>query len=293
VGLLVGRDGFPLEIASFEGNRAEVKTSMEVLETFRARYGLESITVTADAAMLSSANIQALEDAGYHYIIGSRIAKTPYEIEEYTNESDSELKDGQIFDTRQSMNSGKKTARIKRRVIYQYRKKRADLDLRNIDKLLTKAEKMVAGSTEFKRNRFLKVSGSKREINYDLVESSRKRAGIKGYVTDLLVPAQEVIDAYHQLFEVERSFRMVKSDLKARPIFHRKRDSIEAHLTVVFAALAIARTIQVATGITIKKFIRALEEVRTGVIVVNNKEYEVSPYIPDEVKQLLVKLGTR
>ena len=293
VGLLVDRDGFPLEIASFEGNRAEVKTIMEVLSTFKERYDLEEITVTADAAMLSSKNIQALEDAGYHYIIGSRIAKTPYQIAEYTKAEGVELTDGQIFDTCQGMNTGKGTARISRRVIYQYRSKRASLDLSNIDKALAKAERMVAGTVQFKRNRFLKVSGSKREINYDLVASSRLRAGIKGYVTDLDVAPQEIINAYHQLFEVERSFRMAKSDLKARPIFHHTRDSVEAHLTVVFAALAIARTIQQATGLTIKKFIRKLSIIRTGVISVNGNEYVIPPHISDEAKAILAKLGSR
>jgi hypothetical protein len=59
---------------------------------------------------------------------------------------------------------------------------------------------MLAGKAEYKRNRFLKITGSKKEINYQLVENSRLKAGIKGYVTDLDIPAQEVTDAYHQLF---------------------------------------------------------------------------------------------
>jgi len=293
VGLLVGRDGFPLEIASFEGNRAEVNTIMEVLEAFKARYGLKDMTVTADAAMLSSANISALESAGFHYVIGSRLAKTPYEIEEYAKEEGSELTDGQIFDTYQAMNTGKGSPRVKRRVIYQYRAKRARLDLTNIDKALEKAQKMVAGSAEFKRNRFLKVTGSKREINYELVEKSRLRAGIKGYVTDLDIEAQEVIDAYHQLFQVERSFRMSKSDLKARPIFHHQRESIEAHLTVVFASLAIARFIQAKTGLSIKKFVQKLSVVRTGIVSVDGSEHRIHPRVPDEVAQILKKLGSR
>jgi hypothetical protein len=129
LGLLVARDGFPLEIQSFEGNRAEVKTIMKVLEAFKKRHGLDEMTVTADAAMLSSKNVQALEDAGYHYVIGSRIAKTPYEIAELAKDPGSVLEDGQIFDLVSEMNTGKKTARIKRRVIYQYKAKRASMDL--------------------------------------------------------------------------------------------------------------------------------------------------------------------
>lgn len=132
---------------------------------------------------------------------------------------------------------------------------------------------MVDRKTDIKRNRFLKITGDKREINLVLVRQAHCRTGIKGYVTDLDIPSQQVIDAYHQLFQMEKSFRMSKSDLKARPVFHRKRDSIEAHLTIVFAALAIARLIESQTGGSIWKFIRTLEPIRTGVVTVGDDSF--------------------
>ena len=291
VGLLVDSTGFPLEIQSFEGNKAEVKTIIPVLAGFRERHKLKDITVTADAAMLSSGNIEELERLGYHYVIASRLAKTPYEIEEYMADKGAVLEDGQIFESDTTMVlSGKQT---KRRVIYQYRAKRAALDLSNIEKTIAKAQKIVENKADIKRNRFLKITGDKREINLPLVDEARRRAGIKGYVTDLNVPAQQVIDAYHQLFQVERSFRMSKSDLKARPIFHHKRDAIEAHLTVVFAALAVAREIEACTGVSIKKFVRSLAPVRTGIFTVSGFTYSAPPEIPEYVAELIKNLLDR
>jgi hypothetical protein len=288
VGLLVDRTGFPLEIQSFEGNRAEVKTILPVLKGFKDRHGLKDITVTADAAMLSSGNISELEHLGYHYVIGSRLAKTPYEISEYLVEDGAILEDGQIFESSTVVTvDGKRT---KRRVVYQYRSKRAALDLSNIEKTVAKAQKMVEKKADIKRNRFLCIKGDRREINIKLVEEARRKAGIKGYVTDLQVPAQEVINSYHQLFQVEKSFRMSKSDLKARPIFHHKRESIDAHLTVVFAALAIARHIESTTGISIKKFVRTLAPIRTGIISIDDAHYPIKPSIPDHVKTVLKQL---
>ncbi len=86
---------------------------------------------------------------------------------------------------------------------------------------------------------------------------------MKGYVTNLVacpdgtpVTAEFVIGAYHQLFQIEKSFRMAKSDLQARPVYHHPRDSIEAHLTVVFAALAVSRWIENQTGWSIRKFVK-------------------------------------
>jgi transposase len=288
VGLLVDRTGFPLEIQSFEGNRAEVKTLLPVLSGFKERHILKDITVTADAAMLSAGNISELERFGYCYVIGSRIAKTPYEIEEYLCAEDAVLEDGQIFESSIIVTvDGKRT---KRRVVYQYRAKRAALDLSNIDKSVAKAQKIVEKKADIKRNRFLTVKGDKREINVALVEEARRKAGVKGYVTNLRIPAQEVINAYHQLFQVEKSFRMSKSDLKARPVFHHKRDSIDAHLTVVFAALAVARYIETMTGLSIKKFIRMLAPIRTGVISVNGVSLPIKPQIPSDVTALLKRL---
>jgi transposase len=146
---------------------------------------------------------------------------------------------------------------------------------------------MVENKGDIKRNRFLKITGDTREINLPLVEEARRKAGVKGYVTDMRVPAQEVIDAYHQLFQVEKSFRMSKSDLKARPVFHHTRDAVDAHLTVVFGALAVARYIEAHTGISIKKFVRRLAPVRAGVISVEGASLPVQPRIPEDVSELL------
>ncbi len=84
---------------------------------------------------------------------------------------------------------------------------------------------------------------------------------------------------------------MAKSDLKARPIFHRKRDAIEAHLTIVFAALAIGRNIEHQTGISIKQFVKLLRPIRSGIVTINGNEVLAEPEIPDAVKPVLNSLG--
>lgn len=289
VGLIVDRLGFPLEIRSFEGNKAEVHTIIPVLSDFRERHGLHDITVTADAAMLSSGNIEVLERFGFHYIIGSKLSKTPYETRARLS-GEEIFEEGEIFEARKTVTIGSK--RTTRREIFQYRSKRAALDLSNIEKAVIKAQKMVENKGDIKRNRFLKITGDIREINIPLVEEAKKRAGIKGYLTDLNIPAQQVIDAYHQLFQVEKSFRMSKSDLKARPVFHHIRDSIEAHLTIVFTALAVARYIESHTGISIRKFVQKLKPIRTGIVSIGDDTVELPPEIPSEIALLIQKLST-
>jgi transposase len=291
VGLLVDGSGFPLEVTSFEGNKAEVKTLVPILQAFKARHGLKDITVTADAAMLSSGNLDALEKLEYTYIVGSRISKCPHEIEEYIKLPGSALQDGQVFESRiKVIIAGK---RAYRRAIYQYRSRRARIDLANIDKLLVKAQRMVDGKSQVKRNRFLQIIGGRKQINTALVNRTRMRAGIKGYITNLDIPAQRVIDYYHQLFQVEKSFRIAKSDLKARPIFHHKRESIDAHLTIVFAALAISRHIEDATKISIRRFVQKLAPVRTGIISINGAKQILKPWVPQDISILLASLTSK
>ena len=83
-----------------------------------------------------------------------------------------------------------------------------------------------------KRNRFIKLTGATKSVNRELEAKTRALAGWKGYTTNLTgQPADFVIGAYHQLWRIEKAFRMSKHDLQARPIYHRTRDSIDAHLT--------------------------------------------------------------
>ena len=129
-----------------------------------------------------------------------------------------------------------------------------------------------------------------KKLNQKLIDKAKALVGVKGYVTNLAVPDEQVVVSYHQLWHVEQSLRMSKSDLKARPIFHQKRDSIEAHLTVVFAALAIGKIIENRTGMNIKRFVKTLRPIRSGTVIINGKEYLAEADIPSEVRSLLYKL---
>jgi hypothetical protein len=278
LGLLVDQNGFPLGLHSFEGNKAETKTLLPVIEAFQAQHGLTNVTIVADAAMLSASNLEALTEAGYTYIVGSRIHKVPYDIAEY--QKNGEMSDLQIVTSQQDSY----------RIIYQYRAKRATLDLRNIEKQVSKALKAINGQIPASRLKFLRVTAKSKQLNQKLIDKAKSLAGIKGYVTNLDIPDEEVITYYHQLFQIETTFRMAKSDLRARPIYHHNRDAIEAHLTIVFAALAISKNIEHQTGISIKHFIKLPRSIRSGIVTFNGKEFLAEPEVPDEAKQVLMNL---
>ena len=158
----------------------------------------------------------------------------------------------------------------------------------------------VAGKTAVKRNRFVQLSGATKSVNRALEAKARAIAGLKGYVTNLAacpdgtpVTAEFVIGAYHRLIEVEKSFRMSKHDLAARPIYHHLRDSIEAHLTIVFAALAVSRWVEQTTGWSIRKFVRTARRYRTIQIQAGAHTVTAADPLPDDLHHALDRIHSQ
>jgi hypothetical protein len=263
IGLLTDAAGFPLTVQAFEGNKAETHTMLPTITTFMQAHRLRDVTVVADAGMVSESNRIAIEAAGLSFILGAKIPDVPYVVASWRKaHPGKEIPDGHVFT--QPMPRGPNHTLLRQVTYYQYRADRARRILRGIDDQIAKAEKAVAGKAPVKRNRFLTVTGGTKKINRELEQKARALAGLKGYITNIDNPSAEfVISAYHQLWHIEKSFRMSKHDLRARPIYHHKRESIDAHLTIVFAALAVTRLIEKQTGWSIKKFVRTARRYRT------------------------------
>ena len=275
IGLLTDASGFPLMVNAFEGNRGETTTMLPTIRAFMDAHQLADVTVVADAGMISAANQQAIEAAGLSFILGARIPDVPY-----------------IFT--QPWPAGPKDQRRDQIIYYQYRADRARRTLHGIDEQVAKAEQAVAGKTAVKRNRFIQLTGATKSVNRTLEAKARALAGLKGYVTNLPdVTAEFVIDAYHRLFHIEKSFRTSKHDLRARPIYHHKRESIDAHLTVVFAALAVSRWIEQTTGWSIKKFVRTTRRYRTINIQAGEHTLTAVDPLPDDLRDALTRIHDR
>jgi Transposase DDE domain len=293
VGLLTDATGFPLAVAAFKGNEPETDTMLPVINAFKAAHQLADVTVVADAGMISEANQIAIQTAGLSFILGARIAQVPQVITEWRDKHPGqEIPDGQVFTQPWPATASEKARGIPDRVIYyQYRHDRARRTLRGIDDQVAKAERAVAGKAPVKRNRFIKLTGAAKSVNRNLEAKARALAGIKGYTTNLTDQTPEfIIGAYHQLWRIEKSFRMSKHDLQARPIYHHKRESIEAHLSIVFAALAVSHWIERQTGWSIKKFVQTLRRYRTVTIRVGNHSLTAVDPLPADLQEALARI---
>jgi hypothetical protein len=290
VGLLTDAAGFPLMVHAFEGNRAETTTMLPVLTAFLTEHNLSGLTVVADAGMVSEANKRAIEAAGLSFILGARVPEVPYLVRDWRQQhADTDIPDGHVFV--QPWPAAPSGQRRDHTFLYQYRADRAHRSLRGIDQQVAKAETAVAGKTAIKRNRYVRLTGATKSVDRALEAKNRALAGIKGYVTNLPNPdPEQVIGAYSRLLNIERSFRMSKSDLAARPIYHHTRDSMEAHLTIVFAALAVSRWIENTTGWLIKKFVTTTRRYRTITIQAGDHLITAADPIPDDLHNALTAI---
>jgi Transposase DDE domain len=293
IGLLTDASGFPLMVEAFEGNKAETATILPVINAFMTAHRLTDVTVVADAGMISEANQVAIQAAGLSFILGTRIPLLPNVIAEWRTKHPGEaIPDGLVLTQPWPATTGEKARGIPDRVIYyQFRHDRARRTLRGIDEQVAKAERAVDGKAPVKRNRYIKLAGATKSVNRDLEAKTRAMAGWKGYTTNLTgQSAQFVIDAYHQLWRIEKSFRMSKHDLQARPIYHHKRESIEAHLSIVFAALAVSHWIEHQTSWSIKKFVRTARRYRTVQIKAGRHILTAAEPLPDDLRDALATI---
>ena len=310
VGLLVDRRGFPLRIGCWEGNKAETTTIIPVVEAFQAAHGIEDLIIVADAGMLSAANLTTLDDARLRFIVGARTTRAPGDLEAHFHWEGDAFTDGQVIDTitpkRGSRSERDKAVRAEPvwdphthpgswRAIWAYSKKRAARDTQTLTAQANRARAVVAGERRPKGTRFVTTHKGDQVLDEASLARARSLVGLKGYVTNIpahLMGAGEVVSSYHELWHVEASFRMSKHDLRARPVFHHTRDAIEAHLTVVMAALAVARHLQETTGISIARIVRELRGLQEVTINLNGHQITAQPQLTQTAAGILKPLQT-
>ena len=242
LGLLVSGDGCPLAYAIHEGSKYEGHTMLPVVSAFVEKYGLEDFVVVADSGMMSDANLSDLEARGYKYIIGARMRNMPEDVREWilSREKRQDVVRELVLDKDRH-----------KRLLVGYSEERAALDKKNREKGVGKLKKKYATGTVTKSkitqrgyNKFLKVTGGDKitvTVDEEMVAADAKWDGLKGYISNAALTPSAIVEAYHQLYNVEQSFRISKSKLEIRPIFHFNHNRIKAHISICFVALKVYR----------------------------------------------------
>jgi transposase len=241
IGLLVGLGGYAIGYDIYEGNTYEGHTLIPFIEKISKKFNLNKPIVVADAGLLSNDNIIALRKMGYQYIIGARLKNEPEKVKNQILQT--KFENGTIINIKKSKAN---------RLIINYSTKRATKDAYNRKRGLTRLEKQVKAGKLTKSNinnrgynKYLKLTGEVLiEIDYQKYNHDEVWDGLKGYITNTRLDDEAVMENYKNLWHIEKAFRMSKTDLRIRPIYHRLKKRIEAHICIVFTAYCIYKDLE-------------------------------------------------
>lgn len=283
LGLLVSTGGYPLAYQLFEGSKFEGHTMLPVIAAFKKKFKIKNIVVVADAGLLSEKNINALRAKKYQYILGARI------------KNESELVKKQVLSLNLADGACKTIIKNKeQKLIVSYASQRARKDAFNRNRGLQKLEKQLSKGKLTKKhinnkgyNKYLKMEGEITiKIDYDKFKEDEKWDGLKGYLTNTKLNEQDVIANYKHLWVIEKAFRISKTDLKIRPIYHRLKKRIEAHICIAFAAYKVYKELErqlmeLKSETTAEKAIDILKTIYSLTIM--------SPYTNKKHTRLIIK----
>lgn len=259
IALMVTKEGFPIAYEIFSGSTFEGHTILPAINNFVQRNKVNALTVVADAAMISAENIKGLRQNQVHYIVGARMGNVSGELLD-TIDKQIERQDG-------------KSIRLKTDLGYlicSYSSVRYRKDLYEMNKQIEKAKQAIEKPSKIKKMKFTRTGKHQLELNDALIEKTKKLLGIKGYYTDLeetVAVNQTIIDRYHQLYKIEQAFRVSKSDLQTRPIFHFKEEPIKLHILICFMAVVISKHIEIKAGVSIRKYLDEAKKIADGKIL--------------------------
>lgn len=278
IGLLVGENGYPIAYDIFEGNTFEGHTFLPILKMVERKYNFPKPIVVADAGLLSKDNISKLKNNNYTFIVGARIKNESVTIKDKIIEQSQSLSDGEGIKIKTADNTY---------LVVTYSTKRARKDKYNREKGIKKLRKQIQSNKLTKQhinnrgyNKFLTISGKIEVIiDEEKIKQDEKWDGLKGYITNSTMSVNKVVKNYTQLWQVEKAFRISKTDLKMRPIYHRLKHRIEAHICIAFTAYTIYKELERLLNKNKINFST------TRAIELTQNMYEMVYLLPDSKKQ--------
>ncbi len=239
----------------------------------------------ADAAMISTENVQKLVQNNINYIVGARLGNIPTALFE-TIDKNISREDGKSI--RIKMDNGY--------LVCSYSSVRYRKDKYEMEKQIEKAKQAISKPSKSKKLKFTRIKNQEMGLNEALIEKTQKLLGVKGYYTNLeesVANNKTIMERYHELYKIEQNFRISKNDLQTRPIFHYKEQPIKLHILICFMALVIAKHIELKTGVSIRKFIDESKKVVDGEILnqITNKTVILKAEPTHKMKELIEKLN--
>lgn len=289
IGLFVDNDGYPFDFDSFAGKVFEGQTFPIIVKKLKERYQVTNFTVVADAGMLSEANLNFLTAEGINYIVGARLKSLAQKTLETIFAHD--FSQESIFEVKLTDKSTNK----EKRLLVDFSAKRAKKDQANRERLIEKLQqKLAEKKLSVRKSKYLvwKNRGQITGIDQSRITEDQKCDGLKGYWTNLenLLSSQEIIDQYRRLWQIERAFRMSKTDLLERPIFHWREKRIKSHLLLCFCSLLVmkeAERLLARKDLSLAQAVEILETVGEGEVKLDQITLPIESEISQTAQEIL------
>jgi transposase len=296
--LATASNGLPIGYQLFRGNTAEVSTLLSCIDNWRKILPIGEIKIVADRAMMSEKNLQALEELNIGYVVAAKLKKLPKNIREQILNQPKD-KNGLILDTTIG----------KRRLLVTFCRDRQAKDIKDRQRILSKINQKIGKGKNAKKlvsnsgyQKYLSCEGEANLfVDEDKVAQDGAWDGIHGMITNCNETcAEELLSEYRRLWVIEESFRIQKHNLSLRPIYHFKKERIEAHILICYIAFALIRHLEFRVGL--QKETMSIEQIRTALWQVQssylrntetNKKYRLPSAISFTAKKLYQVMGIK
>lgn len=254
--LATNSDGLPIGYELFEGNKAEVKTLLSCLNSWKKLFNIQSVCFVADRAMMSDDNLKILEQENHHYVVAAKLRALPAKV---TSEILSE-KNYQAQMINDDFGWIGEFNYKERRLIVSYKTDRARRDFYQREQIIQKLKKRIGDAGDTKKlitnqgiKKYTRSENSKTMIDQDKIERDSAWDGLHGVITNIREEqASAILARYARLWKIEESFRINKHTLSMRPIYHFKPERIKAHIALCFMAFSVLRHMEYHVKLTQK-----------------------------------------
>lgn len=279
MGLLIDKEGMPVAYELFQGNTSDVSTLKDMAQSLKKRFNIDNIVLVADKGINSKSNLNFMILNEMDYIVSSRLKSMSKKVQDQildlkdynelkTSSNDrhtvlyKEIAYTNVYtETKKDEKTGKTSKvehKMQERIICTFSSKRAAKDAHDRQRQLEKAEKLIKGNAKssldtqkgYKRYIAKKYHDDKKQ-EYDMVLDVQKILDESKYdgfyaiqTSRKDLSAQEIIKNYHMLYRIEDSFKVMKSTMKARPVYHWTEQRIKGHFMMCFIAFLLERELE-------------------------------------------------
>ena len=292
MGLLIDSNGLPIGYELFPGNTFDGKTMVTALKNIQKRFGINKVIIVADRGLNSKDNLKAIKDAGYGYIVASKIKGMKETVhEQIFNEADYiNVSEDFRYKTIDYVNRFKDETgtfhSLTENLVVSFSQKRANKDMKDRQRLIDKAKKLLEKPADIKSSnkrggkKYIVTETSATEkysLDEKLIKHDSKFDGYYGIQSsEIEMSATDIIEAYRTLWRIEESFKVMKSTLEVRPVFHWRSEYIHGHFVLCFLAFMLERKLEMLINEqeienSPKKIQEALNSMQLAKVSLNNE----------------------